>query len=351
MGEGLLYPRLPTMVLVWGRFRTARAQRRHSAHYYGVYPGNIPENHPPTEACMIKFLVYQQGLWGAEFRTLGPMASSKPTVVENSQLFAKRAHSARCAPFIPIFSLCLRVDATGPGCLLRHVLRTVNGCGVECLSCCPLPCSGVHSPASADRLCIQSFSDREVWGVLTLTLEVGNGNTGPEGSGSPSVTHNASSVVAASNNKHDLKGVCRAAPPPAVLHSTARVRAWQTWLQSCVTCSIMLPNTSNVSGLKPCTPSLPLHAHVSMLLPHCDHCPVPQRAQAGGCNTGRRFCCYGIQQRSIRSAVHCPMPSTAQAKGFATVFKLPSGTRVIKKSAVFPVSVQPPAPHGGGLRG
>ena len=39
---------------------------------------------------MIKFLVYQQGLWGAEFRTLGPMASIKPTVVENSQLFAQR---------------------------------------------------------------------------------------------------------------------------------------------------------------------------------------------------------------------------------------------------------------------
>ena len=29
------------------------AQRTHSANYYGVYPGNTPENHPPTEACMI----------------------------------------------------------------------------------------------------------------------------------------------------------------------------------------------------------------------------------------------------------------------------------------------------------
>ena len=28
-------------------------QRVHSANYYGVYPGNTPENHPPTEACMI----------------------------------------------------------------------------------------------------------------------------------------------------------------------------------------------------------------------------------------------------------------------------------------------------------
>ena len=51
------------------------AQRAHSANYYGVYPGNIPENHQPTEACMIKFLVYQRGLQGAEFRTLGPLAS------------------------------------------------------------------------------------------------------------------------------------------------------------------------------------------------------------------------------------------------------------------------------------
>ena len=25
----------------------------HSANYYVVYPGNTPENYPPTEACMI----------------------------------------------------------------------------------------------------------------------------------------------------------------------------------------------------------------------------------------------------------------------------------------------------------
>ena len=24
-----------------------------SANYYTVYPGNTPENHPPTEACML----------------------------------------------------------------------------------------------------------------------------------------------------------------------------------------------------------------------------------------------------------------------------------------------------------
>ena len=36
-----------------GRFRTARAQCAHSAHYYGDYPGNNPENHPPAESCTI----------------------------------------------------------------------------------------------------------------------------------------------------------------------------------------------------------------------------------------------------------------------------------------------------------
>ena len=36
-----------------GRFRTARAQRGHSANYYGDYPGNNPENHPPAESCTI----------------------------------------------------------------------------------------------------------------------------------------------------------------------------------------------------------------------------------------------------------------------------------------------------------
>ena len=29
------------------------AQRGHSANYYSVYPGNTPENQPPTEACLI----------------------------------------------------------------------------------------------------------------------------------------------------------------------------------------------------------------------------------------------------------------------------------------------------------
>ena len=71
------------------------AQRAHSANYSGVYPGNTPANHPPAEACMIHSKQRQgcriqdprtrgkhqttrctsTGLWGAEFRTLGPMAT------------------------------------------------------------------------------------------------------------------------------------------------------------------------------------------------------------------------------------------------------------------------------------
>ena len=34
-------------------------------------PGTTPENHPPTEACMI----HSKQHWGAEIRTLGPVAS------------------------------------------------------------------------------------------------------------------------------------------------------------------------------------------------------------------------------------------------------------------------------------
>ena len=43
----------PNQEGIRGRFRTARAQRVHSANYYGDYPGNNPENHPPAESCTI----------------------------------------------------------------------------------------------------------------------------------------------------------------------------------------------------------------------------------------------------------------------------------------------------------
>ena len=94
------------------------AQRAHSANHYVVYPGNTPENHPPAEGCMInlkqhgvpnsgpwdpwqasdlkkKSLVYQQG--GGRVQNSGPWDPWLP-VVENSRLFAQRAHSAQYAP-------------------------------------------------------------------------------------------------------------------------------------------------------------------------------------------------------------------------------------------------------------
>ena len=55
------------LALLWGRFRTAPI----IANYYVVYLGNTPENHPPTEACMI----IHNSIGGAEFRTPGPVAS------------------------------------------------------------------------------------------------------------------------------------------------------------------------------------------------------------------------------------------------------------------------------------
>ena len=70
------------------------AQRGHSANHYVVYPGNTPENHPPTEACMI----HSNSIGGAEFRTLGPMATGGEKRPTFRTAHAQRAHSAWCAP-------------------------------------------------------------------------------------------------------------------------------------------------------------------------------------------------------------------------------------------------------------
>ena len=42
-----------TAVLLPRQLGGTFAQRAHSSSYYGVYPGNTPENHPPPEVCMI----------------------------------------------------------------------------------------------------------------------------------------------------------------------------------------------------------------------------------------------------------------------------------------------------------
>ena len=59
------------------------AQRAHSTNYYVVYPGNTPENHPPTEACMIHSKQHR-------VQNSGPWDPWLP-VVKNSRLFAQRA--------------------------------------------------------------------------------------------------------------------------------------------------------------------------------------------------------------------------------------------------------------------
>ena len=92
---------------------TARAQRAHSANYYGDYPGNNPENHPPTESCTInsklknfKHLMLAMGPRDLNSAPYGPVHCSSHSmtsfqsseltelpVVENSQLFARTAQS------------------------------------------------------------------------------------------------------------------------------------------------------------------------------------------------------------------------------------------------------------------
>ena len=94
------------------------AQRAHSANYYGDYPGNNPENHPPAESCTInsklkkfKHLMLAMGprdLNSAPYspfhcssHSMTSFQSSELTelaVVESSQLFAQHAHNTRYAP-------------------------------------------------------------------------------------------------------------------------------------------------------------------------------------------------------------------------------------------------------------
>ena len=86
------------------------AQRGHSANYYGDYPGNNPENHPPTESCTInsklknfKHLMLAMGPRDLNSAPYSPVHCSSHSmtsfqsseltelpVVENSQLFAQR---------------------------------------------------------------------------------------------------------------------------------------------------------------------------------------------------------------------------------------------------------------------
>ena len=100
------------------------AQRVHSANHSGDYPGNNPENHPPCgimhnqfKTQKFKHLMSAMGPRDLNSAPYSPVHSSSHSmtsfqsseltelpVVENSQLFAQRAHSARYAPpEVPLF--------------------------------------------------------------------------------------------------------------------------------------------------------------------------------------------------------------------------------------------------------
>ena len=63
------------------------AQRGHSANHYGVYPGNSPAKHPPTEACMIHLKQHR----GCRIQDPGTRGYWRWRTADFS-------HSARCAP-------------------------------------------------------------------------------------------------------------------------------------------------------------------------------------------------------------------------------------------------------------
>ena len=97
------------------------AQRAHSANYYGDYPGNNPKNHPPCgimhnhfKTQKLKHLMLAMGPRDLNSAPYSPVHCSSHSmtsfqsseltallVVENSQLFAQRAHSACTAHGTP----------------------------------------------------------------------------------------------------------------------------------------------------------------------------------------------------------------------------------------------------------
>ena len=149
--------------IVRGRFRTAQAQRAHSATYYGDYPGNNPENHPPCgimhnqfKTQKFKHLMLAMGPRDLNSAPYSPVhcsshsmtsfQSSKVTelpVVENSQLFAQRAHSARYAPLqqeLVRFSACCGSGWVGGWGMRGHTcFRTGRRCRAtpQCCACIP----------------------------------------------------------------------------------------------------------------------------------------------------------------------------------------------------------------------
>ena len=110
----------PPHTHTWG---AVFVQRAHSANYYGDYPGNNPENHPHCgimhnqfKTQKFKHLMLAMGPRDLNSAPYSPVHCSSHSmtsfqsseltellVVENSQLFAQRAHSARYATWVPLF--------------------------------------------------------------------------------------------------------------------------------------------------------------------------------------------------------------------------------------------------------
>ena len=99
-------------------------QRGHSTNYYVVYPKNTPENHPPTEACMIHSKQHRD----AEFRTLGPVATGGEKQPTLRTARAQRGHSTRTAHGAPPLA-GHRVTCTHSAPPERALSRTKGFCG------------------------------------------------------------------------------------------------------------------------------------------------------------------------------------------------------------------------------
>ena len=120
------------------------AQRAHSANYYGDYPGNNPENHPPAKFMhnqfktqKFKHLMLAVGPRDLNSAPYSPvhcssdsMTSFQPSeltelpVVENSQLFAQRAHSACTAHGTPPHKVQRPCHRSNVGC--QRATRTTR---------------------------------------------------------------------------------------------------------------------------------------------------------------------------------------------------------------------------------
>ena len=117
----------------------------HSANYDIVYPGNTPETHPPTEACMInskQHAVQNAGPWDPWLQ-----------VVENSRLFAQRTVRPLCS-----YPTVCAVDL-GAWKIGRALINAWESDDTQASSCVPL----THSLASAHGIAVHRDPSRISW--------------------------------------------------------------------------------------------------------------------------------------------------------------------------------------------